>query len=202
MEIVEVKIADLKPAEYNPRAMTRKEAQDLEASLDEFGMVEPIVVNSAPERKNVIIGGHQRYNILKKKGMETAPVYYINLPDIQKERELNLRLNKNVGHFDSDLLANFEEEMLKKVGFTETDLSGIFKGAPVKGEIEFSTELLEEHNYVVLVFDNTLDWNVIQEKLGLKAVKSNYRESTGLGRVIDGKKVLELIEAKPEKPQE
>jgi ParB-like chromosome segregation protein Spo0J len=122
MEVIEVDINLLKPAEYNPRAMDEKEAKDLRVSLDEFGMVEPIVVNKAKGRENVIIGGHQRVNVLKEMGKTKVPVVYVNIPDIEKEKELNLRLNKNLGHWDWDLLANFDEELLKQTGFSEEEL--------------------------------------------------------------------------------
>lgn len=126
MDIFKVKIKDLKPSEYNPRAMSEKEAEALEESLRRFGFVEPIVVNGAKNRKGIIIGGHQRFYIAKKMGMVEIPVVYINIPDIKKERELNLRLNKNLGHWDYDLLANFEEEMLLDTGFESEELDKIF----------------------------------------------------------------------------
>lgn len=134
MQVVDVPIQELKPAEYNPRGLTAREKEYLLKSLTEFGMVEPIVVNSAPERLNIIIGGHQRYYLEKERGSSTIPVVYINLPDIEKEQELNLRLNKNNGHWEWDLLANFEEEMLKQVGFTSEELDKIFKGGKDDGE--------------------------------------------------------------------
>ena len=121
MEIVNVKIKDLKPAEYNPRMMNEKSAKDLEESITEFGLVDPIIVNSNKDRKNIIIGGHQRYNICKKMGFEELPVYYLDLP-LEAEKELNLRLNKNVGEWDYDMLLNFEEELLFKIGFEKDDL--------------------------------------------------------------------------------
>lgn len=117
-----VNITDLIPAEYNPRAMTEAEAKQLATSLDSFGLVEPLVVNGAKERMNVIIGGHQRYNILKMMGEEKAPVVYVTIPDIEKEKELNLRLNKNSGHFDWDLLADIDIELLENVGFTPKEI--------------------------------------------------------------------------------
>lgn len=126
MEIVKVKIEELKPAEYNPRAMTEKETIDLTESIKRFGLVEPIVVNGAPERKNVIIGGHQRFFIARKLGFAEIPVVYVNLPDIKKEKELNLRLNRNLGHWDYELLANFEEKTLIDVGFSNEELDQIF----------------------------------------------------------------------------
>ena len=144
MEIIEVDINLLKPAEYNPRAMSKKEAKDLEASLDKFGMVEPIVVNKAEDRKNIIVGGHQRYFVLKAKGVKTIPVVYVDIPDLKKEQELNLRLNKNLGHWDWAMLANFDEELLKEAGFDDLDLSiftsvdssGFYKGQGNKDNIE------------------------------------------------------------------
>ena len=125
MKIVEVKIEELKPAEYNPRGLTEKEFDDLSKSISEFGMVEPIVVNENEKRKNIIIGGHQRYYICKKLGWERMPVVYVNLT-LEKEKELNLRLNKNLGHWDYDLLAKFGEDDLLRVGFNSEELDEVF----------------------------------------------------------------------------
>lgn len=138
MEIVKVKIEDLKPSEYNPREMSKKEAKDLRESIKRFGLVEPIVVNSAPERKNIIIGGHMRYWLAKEMKHKEMPVVYVDLPDINKERELNLRLNKNIGHWDYGMLANFDEEILTGVGFGKGELDQIFD-LEVQ-EDEFDTE--------------------------------------------------------------
>jgi len=63
MEIVKVAIGELKFADYNPRKATEKEWNELKESIRRFGFVEPIIVNSAEERKNVIIGGHFRVDI-------------------------------------------------------------------------------------------------------------------------------------------
>ena len=122
LKIVYVPIEDLKPSEYNPRQMTEGEANRLKDSLDEFGMVEPIVVNGAKERMNIIIGGHQRYNLCKMKGLKEMPVVYVNIPDIEKEQELNLRLNKNMGEWDWDMLANMDVDLLEEVGFDPKEL--------------------------------------------------------------------------------
>ena len=46
MKIVKKKLSDLKPAEYNPRRMTEKQKQDIRNSLTEFGLVDPIIVNT------------------------------------------------------------------------------------------------------------------------------------------------------------
>jgi len=126
LKIVKVKIEDLKFAEYNPRMANKKDVDDLKKSLEEFGFAEPIVVNSAPKRKNVIIGGHFRTRVAQEMGMKEVPVVYVNIPDEMKERELNLRLNKNVGQWDWDMLANFDEDELKNVGFDSDELDKVF----------------------------------------------------------------------------
>ncbi|MBT9168617.1 MAG: putative chromosome-partitioning protein ParB [Syntrophomonadaceae bacterium] len=117
LKIIYVPIDSIKPNEYNPKQLTRKEAQDLGKSIREFGMVDPLIVNSASNRKNILIGGHQRLHVLKKLGWKEVPVVYVNIADIQKEKELCLRLSKNVGSWDMDLLSNMDEEILKDVGF-------------------------------------------------------------------------------------
>jgi len=145
LKIVYVDIKDLKPAEYNPREMDDKESSNLEESLERFGMVEPIVVNSNEKRKNIIIGGHQRFYTEKKRGVKQMPVVYIDIEDIEKERELNLRLNKNLGHWDYNKLSDFDEDLLSGVGFTEEELEGIYDlNLDEVEEDEFDGELPEK----------------------------------------------------------
>ena len=131
-----VEIDKLKPAEYNPRKLTESEERDLTNSIKGFGLVDPIIVNNAKGRENIIIGGHQRYHIAKKIGIKQVPVVYVSISDLKKEQELNLRLNKNLGEWDYDLLANFDEELLKNVGFSDIELTKLIDGFLEKGEIE------------------------------------------------------------------
>lgn len=120
-------VDELKPAEYNPRKWSAVARAGLTASLEEFGFVQPIVVNSAPGRRGVIIGGNFKLDIAKQKGLKTVPVVWVNIPDLKKEKELNLRLNKNQGEFDIDLLAGFDAALLEDVGFESAELDKIFK---------------------------------------------------------------------------
>lgn len=57
MEIKQVKIEELKPADYNPRILGEKQYHELRRSLEEFGLVDPIIVNGNPDRFNIVIGG-------------------------------------------------------------------------------------------------------------------------------------------------
>ena len=126
LKIEYVPIETIKPNEYNPKGMTKKEAEDLEESISDFDIVDPLIANKAPGREGRIIGGHQRYIIYKKMGIEEIPVIFLTIPDLEKEKELCLRLSKNTGSWDYDLLANFDQEQLIKVGFEEEELESRF----------------------------------------------------------------------------
>ena len=127
MEIKQVNIKELKPAEYNPRKWSEKAISDLKQSISTFGIVDPIIVNSSPKRKNIVIGGHFRLHVAKLLDYKDVPVVYVDIQDEKKERELNLRLNKNSGDWDFELLKSFDEEILKDVGFESDDLDKILK---------------------------------------------------------------------------
>jgi len=124
MNIEKIQINKLKPATYNPRQISTKQYNDLKESIERFGLVDPIVVN----KDMTIIGGHQRYKIWKEKanqsGVEdiTIPCVVLDL-NKEQERELNVRLNKNTGQFDFDILSNeFDIDELIDWGFKHIDL--------------------------------------------------------------------------------
>jgi hypothetical protein len=115
-----------RPADYNPRSWSKKAINDLRESMTRFGLVDPIICNSAEERKNVVIGGHFRLHVAKLLGYKEVPVVYVNIPDIEKEKELNLRLNANTGTWDMELLKNFNLDMLLDAGFESSELKPIW----------------------------------------------------------------------------
>lgn len=122
LKIVSKKISELNEADYNPRQLTNKQHEDLKDSLEKFGFVDPIIVNINPKRKNVVIGGHQRLKVAKLMAMSEVPCVELNLSKT-KERELNVRLNKNSGGWDWDKLANqFDLNELLDWGFEEKEI--------------------------------------------------------------------------------
>lgn len=126
INIVYVSVSELKSAEYNPRKWSLEAIEQLTESVKKFGFVDPLVVNSAENRNNILIGGHFRLKIAKDLGYKEVPCVYINIPDIEKEKELNIRLNKNLGEFDFELLAKFDESFLSTLGFSSEDLDSVF----------------------------------------------------------------------------
>ena len=118
MNIEKIEINKLKAATYNPRQISTKQYKDLKESINKFGLVDPIIVNKC----YTIIGGHQRYKICKDLDYKDIGCIILDL-DKEQERELNIRLNKNTGEFDMDILANeFDIDELVDWGFKHIDL--------------------------------------------------------------------------------
>jgi len=111
-----ISIEKLIEAEYNPRDITEKQFEELKLSIEKFGFVEPIIVNQHPERKNIVIGGHQRLRVARFLGMPQVPAVFVELDEVE-ERELNIRLNANGGSWNWDKIANeWDYDSLKSWG--------------------------------------------------------------------------------------
>lgn len=126
LKIQTVKIDELKNSEYNPRKWSKPASEQMTESVKRFGLVDPILCNIAPGRERVVIGGHFRLKVAKELGYLEVPVVYVNIPELEKEKELNLRLNKNLGDWDYKLLAEFDESILGDIGFTSEEIDNIF----------------------------------------------------------------------------
>lgn len=84
-------LEDLNPAKYNPRTIDDESLNGLGESLSDFGYIQPIIVNIR-DNLNIIVGGHQRYKILKKKGILKAECVIVDVDQI-KEKAMNISLN-------------------------------------------------------------------------------------------------------------
>ena len=116
-KIIHKQIDDLIFAEYNPRQLSDAQYKHLKESISRFGLVDPIIINKNKDRKDIIIGGHQRVKVARTMGIDKVPCVEIDLT-YDKEKELNVRLNKNTGDWDFDILNEaFEIEQLLDWGF-------------------------------------------------------------------------------------
>ncbi len=168
LKIEQVKISKLKAATYNPRSWSEETKKQLTDSISQFGLVDPLLVNGAESRKNVVIGGHFRLHIAKELGYKEVPVVYLDIPDEAREKELNLRLNKALGEWNWEMLSEFDEILLADVGFSSEELDTIF-------DIE-----LEE--------SDTFDLQKELKKLDIKSVeaKKGYVYKLGDSRLMIG----------------
>ena len=150
-KIIQRDIDTLIFAEYNPRQLTKDQYKHLKDSISRFGLVDPIIVNKNKKRKNIIVGGHQRVKVAKDMKIETVPVLEVDLT-YERERELNIRLNKNTGEWDMDNLANFfDMDELTDWGFDEKELQLDIQED--KELIDISNELETSYEVVVESLD-------------------------------------------------
>lgn len=144
MEVVQVLVSELKHASYNPRKITPEDFDQIKTSISKYGFVQPLVCNKASGREGIIIGGNQRFEVAKKMGMTEVPVYWVDIPDIAREKELNIRLNKAQGEFDWTLLQqNFDIPNLTDWGFDLKEININFD-IPDKEESQDVPELPKE----------------------------------------------------------
>ena len=130
-KIIHKQIDDLIFAEYNPRQLSDEQYKHLKESISRFGLVDPIIINKNKDRKDIIIGGHQRVKVARTMGIDKVPCVEIDLT-YDREKELNVRLNKNTGDWDFDILNEaFEIEQLLDWGFDNSaikiDLEDVIK---------------------------------------------------------------------------
>ena len=168
MKIELIKTNKLKPAKYNPRQITKKQVKHLMESIEKFGIIDPLIINS----DYTIIGGHQRFVILneasKKVDWEYPPKVPCVILDLSKEddRELNIRLNKSGGEFDLDILANeFEIEELKDWGFKEIELGLNIDKIEEPNLDELTDDLKNKPPTIKITFDNINDLKLAEKEI-------------------------------------
>ena len=129
-ELKVLPVSVLRPAEYNPRKKLKagdKEYEKIKASIEEFGLADPLVVNA----DMTIIGGHQRLTVAMDLGYTEVPCAIVDVDKV-REKALNIALNKITGVWDEDLLAQLLEDIqnsdfdLGKTGFEPPEINTLF----------------------------------------------------------------------------
>ena len=205
--IENVLIGALKAYDRNARTHSPEQVAQIAASMVEFGFTNPVLI----DKRGTIVAGHGRVEAAYSIGLEEIPCIRLEHLTEDQVRAYCLTDNKLAlnAAWNMDTLAA-ELKGLEAVGF-DMSLTGFSPEelAEIMGdsveetdpeeptpEVEFSEELLHAHNYVVLYFDNPLDWQVAQEKFELKEVKDlipRKGQPTGIGRVIRGSEWLNRI---------
>ena len=119
----------VRPADYNPRVQLRPgdpEYESLKLSLDDLGVVEPLVWNETTGR---LVGGHQRLQVLTDLGEKEVPVFVVHLTE-DKEKQANLALNKITGRWDEAkvraVLDTLSPAAVAAAGFDAKDLRALY----------------------------------------------------------------------------
>lgn len=196
MNILDLKLSDITPYENNPRNNDEAVEPVLE-SIKEFGFKVPIII----DKNNVIVAGHTRYKAAKKLKLKSVPC--IRADDLTEEQIRAFRLADNkVSEF-----AKWDNQLLN-IELDEIDLDMSLFGFEFveeeekeEVEVEFTETLNEEHNYIILYFDNDIDWLQAESLFNIKTVKDYStrkdgvikKERKGIGRVLNGAEALNKL---------
>lgn len=196
IKFTRIKVSELNLNPNNPRKVSTKKFKKLKESITNFPdmlKIRPIVIDEL--NGNMVLGGEQRAKAVKELGWTHVEVVKAGTLSEEQKKEFILKDNDHAGDWDLPVLAdNWSAQEI-------SDSLGIRIEAKLKqegeGDVEFSTELDEESNYVVLKFSRDIDWLQIQSMLGLKSTYSRRQNgkpwSKGIGRVVDGLSAIKKI---------
>lgn len=180
-------LTDIEPAEYNPRVDLNEyddEYKKIKNSIEQFGYVDPIIWN---KRTNTIVGGHQRYTVLRDLGYETADVSVVDM-DEQNEMALNVALNKVEGEWDraklKEVLEELEEDKLSFTGFDDDEINSIINDVNIDDFFEEEEKQPERNDDEQ---DSKLDRSIELLKLTNDRLKDtdDYYKSTDLYQAVE-----------------
>jgi len=192
------KVEDLKFYEKNAKKHPVKQVKQLADVIREVGFKVPVII----DKKNEIIAGHGRVMAAKHLGLKKVPVVVaddLNPVQVKAFRLADNRIAES-GVNKKLIIEELEELAMEGYDLNLTGYNELFMGKDkrVEAEVEFTAELLEENNYIVFAFNNSIDWNVVADYFGLETVqakdsKKNYRRM-GVGRIVDGQALLKFLE--------
>ena len=190
-----VDITTIKSNPENPRTINKEKFRKLKQNIKSFPEMlykRPMVV----DEDGVVLGGNMRLKALTELKYKQVPVVRADDWTEEQKKQFIILDNVGFGDWDWDELANtWDGEKLVEWGLEVPVLDE--KAEIDEQEIEFSEYLDESHNYVVLLFDNDIDWLSAQTHFQLKSVYSKRQNgkpwSKGIGRVLNGAEYLNRI---------
>lgn len=202
MNIVYKNIKELKPYKKNAKKHNKEQVEQIANSIKEFGFTQPVIV----DKNNCVVAGHGRILGAKKAGLKQVPT--VCLEDLTEEQIKAYRLvdNKlNESEWDNDLLKQSLDEIaeidMEVFGFAMDSL--VDETIEVEPDVPFTEILNEENNYIVLKFENKIDWINAMGLLGVEKVKAyptkkdgnkkSFGDRAGVGRVLNGTEVIERL---------
>lgn len=206
-----VPIGELKPNPKNPNKHPVDQVALLAKVIEAQGWRQPVKVST---RSGLIVSGHGRYEAALLIGCP-VPVDFQNYPNDEAELADLLADNRiaEMAEMDNAMLQDLFAELdasdfnIDLSGYTDDVVSALVDvvdgDLEIVGEVPFTEVLREEHNYIVLYFDNEVDWLQAESLFALETVKAlstrtdgKITESQcrkGVGRVLRGAEALEVL---------
>lgn len=206
-----VDIKEIKPNPKNPNTHPQEQIELLAKVIEKQGWRAPITVSTL---SGLVVRGHGRLMAAQFLNLDSVPIDYQHYNTHDEEIADLIADNRiaELAEIDNTQLAelladvDFSSIDIELTGYTDDIVSSLVDAleeddTEIVGEVPFTEVLREEHNYIVLYFDNEVDWLQAESIFFLETVKSlstrtdgvvtEKSERRGIGRVINGAKALE-----------
>ena len=191
----------LKMAEYNPRKeLDGKTFEKLKKSFQEFGQAQPIIINS----DYTVIAGHQRLKVMKSLKYTEAECKVLNLTK-EKEKALNLALNKIQGEWDLDKLSVvigelFDEDLTEFTGFDEKEIFDLIKETENLHSTDIIDEIIENEKNIISAVEAPQEDREQIKSVPLDSLKSSAEteEETNIEKPNISEKLKSFMQNKSE----
>lgn len=114
-----IELSKLNLLENNPRTISKENFDKLKKSIKDnpdYFEARPLICSDRT-KKLVILAGNQRFKASQELGLKEVPCVVLNGLTKEKEKEIIIRDNVELGDWDYDLLANeWETEVLEEWG--------------------------------------------------------------------------------------
>jgi len=198
------------PWEKNPRVIRDEAYEALKDEILDLDEYKPILVFRRG-KKFVSLGGNKRLMIYRELGRTEVDISIVVPKNDAEKIKYLISDNDNKGEWDRQALAELVQPHIEEINLDTYRVQST-RSEPLKkvieefgpdlelkqkqeGRIPITPELHESHNYVILYFDNDIDWQTAQDVLGLKRVMrlNTKLGDVGIGRVIKGSDVIKKM---------
>lgn len=198
-------IKELKPYKKNAKKHNKEQVEQIANSIKEFGFTQPVII----DKHDCVVAGHGRILGAKKAGLKQVPT--VCLDELTEEQIKAYRLvdNKlNESEWDKKTLKEELDELYSSFSMEDFGFGISIENIDLlqEGRREIAPELGEANNYIVLEFDTEQEWEDAQFYFDLKEVETPDKNPKirrkGIGRVIKGKDILEILKERYEEENE
>lgn len=198
-------IKELKPYKKNAKKHSKEQVEQIANSIKEFGFTQPVII----DKHDCVVAGHGRILGAKKAGLKQVPT--VCLDELTEEQIKAYRLvdNKlNESEWDKKTLKEELDELYGSFSMEDFGFGISIENIDLlqEGKREIAPELGEANNYIVLEFDTEQEWEDAQFYFDLKEVETPDKNPKirrkGIGRVIKGKDILEILKERYEEENE
>tara|TARA_B100001245_G_C22734675_1_gene356489 strand:- start:108 stop:746 length:639 start_codon:yes stop_codon:yes gene_type:complete len=199
-------VSELKPMKDNVKKHPAWQIERLVYSISTYSSTEPKLLQPlVVDEKDVVMIGNGRLEAIKQLGWNKVEVIVKDGLSNDQKKALSILDNKSIStEWNEEILVKQLPELSQKsieTGFTEKEIHDLLKkstdilaGADTEPVYDLTPKLYEKYDYIMLFFDNEVDFLYVSQLLKLKKMRDRMKpDKVGLYRAIKGMDAIELL---------